>query len=131
MTTLRQIGNQSPDQEFNERLATEESLDLIKKLLAKARKVSKGGAQNGLAVTSSPAVRLNVPQGATHAEIYVRTAPVVFSRDGTVPTATKGIQAEATDLIVLVSSDELAKFGVIAVSASATVDVEFFAFESA
>ena len=85
------------------------------------------GAQFGLSVTSSTVVTLTVPaQAAMVAEIYVRTAPVVFKRDSTDPTATAGIQANAGDIIVLNSRDELENFKVIAVSTTATVDVEYF-----
>ena len=84
------------------------------------------GAQYALAVTSGAVVTLTVPDAAMVAEIYVRTAPVVFTRDGTDPTATQGIQADAKDIIVLNSRDELDNFKVIAVSTSATLDCEYF-----
>ncbi len=84
------------------------------------------GAQFGLSVTSAAVVTLTVPNAAMVAEIYVRTAPVVFTRDGTDPTATKGFQADSGDIIVLNSRDELDKFKVIAVSTTATLDVEYF-----
>ena len=87
---------------------------------------SAGGAQFGLAVAGS-VVTLNVPNGANVAEINVRTAAVVFTRDGTAPTATLGTQAAVDDIIVLNSRDELEKFKVIRQSGvSATVDVEYF-----
>lgn len=81
--------------------------------------------QFGLSVTSSTVVELTVPDKANAAQIYVRTASVVFLRDGTIPTATKGFQADPTDIILLNSRSELDDFKVIAVSASATVDVEY------
>ncbi len=84
------------------------------------------GAQFALAVTSGKVVTLTVPNAAMVAEIYVRTASVVFTRDGTDPTATKGIQADVGDIILLNSRDELDKFKVIAVSTSATLDIEYF-----
>ncbi len=84
------------------------------------------GAQFALAVTSGTVVTLTVPNAAMVAEIYVRTASVVFTRDGTDPTATKGIQADVGDIILLNSRDELDKFKVIAVSTSATLDIEYF-----
>ena len=91
------------------------------------RSRSKGtGAQYALAVTSSTVVTLTVPAAAMVAEIYVRTASVVFTRDGTDPTSTKGIQADPGDIILLNSRDELDRFEVIAVSASAALDVEYF-----
>ena len=83
------------------------------------------GAQYALAVSSS-VVTLTVPNAARCAEIYVRTNAVVFTRDGTDPTATKGIQADAGDIILLNSRNELDKFEVIRQSADATLDVEFF-----
>jgi hypothetical protein len=83
-------------------------------------------AQFGLSVTSATVVTLTVPNAAMVAEIYVRTAPVVFTRDGTAPTATQGIQANVGDIIILNSRDELDSFKVIAVSTTATMDVEYF-----
>ena len=67
-----------------------------------------------------------MPDGAEEADIYVRTASVVFTRSGIVPTASQGIQADATDIIVLASRDECEKFLVIAVSATATLDIEYY-----
>lgn len=84
-----------------------------------------GGAQFGLAVSSS-VVTLTVPASAMCAEIFVRTSPVVFTRDGTAPTATKGFQANEEAQIKLNSRDELDKFKVIRQSADATLDVEYF-----
>lgn len=85
-----------------------------------------GGAQFGLAVAAT-VVSLTVPAGATVAEIYVRTAPLVFTRDGTAPTSTKGIQANVGDLIVLNSRDECVKFKAIEqTSTDSAIDVEFF-----
>ena len=87
------------------------------------------GAQFALSITSGSAVSLTPPAIATTAmvgEIFVRTAAVVFTRDGTTPTATKGIQANAHDIIVLNSRDELERFQAIAVSTTATLDVEYF-----
>ena len=86
-------------------------------------------AQFALSITSGSAVSLTPPAIATGAmvgEIFVRTAAVVFTRDGTTPTATKGIQANAHDIIVLNSRDELEQFQAIAVSTTATLDVEYF-----
>ena len=86
------------------------------------------GAEFALSIAGS-AVSLTPPAiatGAMVAEIFVRTAAVVFTRDGTAPTATKGIQANAHDIIVLNSRDELEQFQAIAVSTTATLDVEYF-----
>ena len=61
------------------------------------------------------------------AEIYVRGASVVFTRDGTDPTATQGIQADIGDIIVLNSREELETFEVIRQGATdATLDAEYF-----
>ena len=87
---------------------------------------SAGGAQFALAV-STTVVTLTVPATGMCAEIYVRGASVVFTRDGTDPTATQGIQADIGDIIVLNSREELESFKVIRQGATdATLDVEFF-----
>ena len=83
-------------------------------------------AQFGLSVTSATVVTLTVPDGAMCAEIYVRTAPVVYTRDGTAPTATLGTQADLGDVIMLNSRAELDDFKCIAVSTTLTLDVEYF-----
>jgi hypothetical protein len=90
---------------------------------------SVSGAEFGLSITTVAAVSLTVPAGeaAYVAEIYVRTNPVVFKRDGTAPTDSEGIQADAGDIIVLNSRDEVRRFQAIATPAgSATLDVEYF-----
>jgi hypothetical protein len=87
------------------------------------------GAQFGLSVTSGAVVTLTPPAiatGATVAELFVRTAPVTFTRDGTNPTATLGFEASAGDVIRLNSRDEVDRFKTIAVSTTATLDVEYF-----
>ena len=89
------------------------------------RRSTVSGAQFALAV-SSTAVTLTVPAAANVAEIYVRSFPVVFTRDGTTPTATKGFQANVDDMIKLNSTDELDQFKVIRQSSDATLDVEYF-----
>jgi hypothetical protein len=89
------------------------------------RRLSAGGAQYGLAVSTS-VVTLTVPASAEAGEVYVRTAAVVFTRDGTDPTSTKGIQANVGDIILLNSRDELEDFEVIRKSSNATLDVEYF-----
>ena len=83
------------------------------------------GAQYALAVSSS-VVTLTVPNAAMCAEIYVRTASVVFTRDGTDPTSTKGVQADPGDIILLNSRDELDRFEVIRQGADATLDIEYW-----
>ena len=85
-----------------------------------------GGAQFGLSVATT-VVTLTLPLGAMTAEIYVRDAPIVFTRDGTAPTATQGVQANVGEIIVLNSRDELDKMRMIRQGGtSATVDVEYF-----
>ena len=83
------------------------------------------GAQFALAVSTN-VITLTVPNPARVAEMYVRSNSVVFTRDGTDPTSTKGIQANSGDIIVLNSRDEVVKFKVIRASADATLDVEYF-----
>ena len=83
-------------------------------------------AQFALAVTSGTVVTLTKPGAANVAQIFVRTAPVVFTRDGTDPTSTKGIQANVQDIICLNSGDELTNFKTIAVSTTAALDIEYF-----
>ena len=79
------------------------------------------------AVTSS-ATSLTRPSAANYAEGYVRTNPVVESRDGTAPPTTKGKQWSAGDIIILRSADEITNFQVIRENASnaATIDFEFW-----
>jgi hypothetical protein len=84
-----------------------------------------GTAQYALAVSTS-VITLTIPSAAYTAEIYVRGNAVVFTRDGTAPTATKGIQANVGDIIVLNSRAELSAFKVIRQSADATLDIEYF-----
>ena len=91
----------------------------------RSRSTAKG-AQFGLSVTSATAVTLTLPDAANCAEIYVRTASAVFTRDGTTPTATKGTQADAGDIIVLNSRRDMSTFKIIAVSTTLTLDVEYF-----
>lgn len=83
------------------------------------------GNQYGLSV-STTIVRLTVPDAAMCAEIYVRTASVVFTRSTTDPTSTLGFQADVGDIIMLNSRAELDRFEVIRESADATLDVEYF-----
>ena len=84
------------------------------------------GNEYGLSVGAS-VVALTVPAAAMVAEIYVRTASIVFTRGTTDPTATRGIQANAGDIILLNSRAELDRFEAIRQSAtSATLDVEYF-----
>lgn len=85
-----------------------------------------GGAQFGLSV-SSTVVTLTVPNAAMAAEIFVRTAPINFTREGTDPTSSKGFTAYPDDIIMINSRGELDKFECIrATGTDATVDVEYF-----
>ena len=86
------------------------------------------GASNqyGLSIAGT-VVSLTVPDAAMCAEIYVRTASIVFARGGTDPTATQGFQADPGDIIMLNSRAELDRFEAIRQGGtSATVDVEYF-----
>lgn len=91
---------------------------------------SAGGAQFALAVGSS-AVTLTVPNSAMVAQIVVRDNDVVFTRDGTAPTATKGTPAVVGAIINLNSRSELDKAQFIQRAAAATLDVEYFTDVSA
>ena len=86
------------------------------------------GASNQYGLTiGATVVALTVPAAAMVAEIYVRTAAIVFARGGTDPTATQGFQANPTDIILLNSRSELDRFEAIRQGAvDATVDVEYF-----
>ena len=84
------------------------------------------GSQYGLSIGAT-VVTLTVPAAAMCAEIFVRTASIVFARTGVDPTATQGFQADPGDIIMLNSRDELTRFEAIRQGAtSATVDVEYF-----
>lgn len=91
----------------------------------RSRRKPVKGSQFGLSVSSS-VVRLTVPDAAECAEITVRSNTVVFTRDGTDPTATKGMPANTGDIIMLNSRAELIGFEVIRESADATLDVTYF-----
>ena len=82
--------------------------------------------QYGLTI-STTAVPLTVPSASMVAQIYVRTASIVFKRDTGTPTATEGTQADATDLINLNSRSEVDGFRAVRQGGTdATVDVEYF-----
>lgn len=84
------------------------------------------GNQYGLSV-GALIVTLTVPNAAMCAEIFVRTASIVFTRTTTDPTATQGFQADVNDIIMLNSRAELDRFEAIRQGAiSATIDVEYF-----
>ena len=68
-----------------------------------------------------------VPVTARYAEGFVRTASVVFYRDGSTPTATAGEQADIGDRIILRSREEIEKASFIrAGGTSATIDWQFW-----
>lgn len=82
--------------------------------------------QYGLSI-STATVSLTVPAAANVAEIYVRTASIVYKTDAGTPTATEGKQANPDDIIVLNSRAELDNFRAVRQGgANATVDVEYF-----
>ena len=82
----------------------------------------------GLAVSTAAVPLTNPPDEAHAAEIYVRTASVVFTRSpGDPPTATRGIQADPGDIILLKSRSEIQHFRAIRQSVTdAALDVEYF-----
>ena len=70
----------------------------------------------------------DIPAGARYAEGFVRTASIVETRDGTTPTATKGTEWDAGDIILLRSRREITNFQAIEkTSGSAeTIDWQFY-----
>ena len=82
----------------------------------------------GLTVSTTVVPLTTPPDEAHAAEIYVRTASVVFVRSpGDPPTATRGIQADAGDIILLSSQSEVQNFRAIRQGGTdATLDVEYF-----
>jgi hypothetical protein len=85
-----------------------------------------GGRQSGLAIAGS-VVNLTVPNAATVAEIFVETAEVRYTREGTAPSTTLGFIAYPGDVILCNSEDECQQISLIRGTAtSATVDVEYF-----
>ena len=73
---------------------------------------------------------LTVPLAAMTGEILVRRQTVIFTRDGTTPTAVNGEIARPGEIIVLNSRDELDKFEAIVFDSSggqdALVSVEYY-----
>ena len=82
----------------------------------------------GLAVSTAAVPLTSPPDEAHAAEIYVRTASVVFTRSpGDPPTSTRGIQADPGDIILLKSRSEIQHFRAIRQSVTdAALDVEYF-----
>lgn len=70
----------------------------------------------------------SIPAGARYAEGYVRTASIVETRDQTTPTASKGNQWDAGDIIYLRSRDEIINFQAIEqdTGSTETIDWQFF-----
>jgi len=84
------------------------------------------GSQYGLSIGAT-VVTLTVPVAAMCAEIFVRTASIVFSRTSVDPTATQGFQADPGDIIMLNSRAELDRFEAIRQGAtSGVLDIEYF-----
>lgn len=85
-----------------------------------------GGAVFG-ATTDNTVRKLTVPAAAMCGEVYVRTASLVYTTEGTDPTATAGKQADPHDIVMLNSRDECDKFEYIRQGGSdGTIDYEFF-----
>ncbi len=78
-----------------------------------------------LGPTSTPAVGLTVPTGATMAFISVETAPMRFWPDGTVPTSSTGHLVNAGDMILLNSKSQLDNFKIIAVSTTGSLMISY------
>ena len=132
MTQLRRPDGGTELETVHE-IAREETLGAIKGMVDQLPKAGPRnriplttGDQFGLSIAAA-VVRLTVPDTATSAELYVRTAAIVFKRGGGDPTATEGFQANPADIILLPSRAELTQFRAIRQgAASATVDVEYF-----
>ena len=79
--------------------------------------------QHNFALTSSTA--LTIPTGARYATICASTASVKYTTDGTTtPTASVGMPLPAGACVALSGATVLANF--LAISATGTLDVEFF-----
>tara|TARA_Y100000310_G_scaffold314426_1_gene363761 strand:+ start:1824 stop:2132 length:309 start_codon:yes stop_codon:yes gene_type:complete len=87
-----------------------------------------GGSQHALTVDSTAGgITLTVPGSANTAEIFVETAPIRFTRDGTAPTTTVGFVAYPGDIITLNSRKELINMKMIEdTTTDASVEVEYF-----
>ena len=87
-----------------------------------------GGRQSGLTIDSTAGgIALTVPGAARAAEIYVETAAIRFTRDGTAPTTTIGFVAYPGDIIPLNSRDECEKWlGIEDTTTDASIDVEYY-----
>jgi len=87
-----------------------------------------GGRQSALTVDDTAGgITLTIPSAANTAEIYVETAPIRFTRDGTTPSGTVGFIAFPNDIIVLNSRKELVNMKMFEDTATdASVEVEYF-----
>jgi hypothetical protein len=87
-----------------------------------------GSRQSGLTIDStSGGIALTVPASGNVAEIYVETAPIRFTRDGTAPTTTLGFVANVGDIVVLNSRKECTGWlGIEDTATDASVEVEYF-----
>ena len=87
-----------------------------------------GGRESGLTVDSTATgITLTVPSAANTAEIFVETAPIRFTRDGTTPTTSIGFVAYPGDIITLNSRKELINMKMIEdTTTDASVEVEYF-----
>lgn len=83
------------------------------------------GSQFALSITSVAVVKLTVPANAVCATITVETAPVRRTSDGTAPTSTVGTLMP-TSYQLLYDCGPLSSYKFIAVSTTATLDVEYF-----
>ena len=69
----------------------------------------------------------NIPGGARYAEGFVRTASIVETRVGTTPTATKGTEWDAGDIILLRSRREITNFQAVEkTSTVSSIDWTFY-----
>ena len=85
-----------------------------------------GGRQSALAIAGT-AVALTVPNPANCAEIFVETAAIRFTRDGTTATTSIGFIAYPGDVVLLNSRAECDKFSAIRdTSTSASIEVEYY-----
>ena len=86
--------------------------------------IPKSPGQHNLAITSSTG--LTVPAGATYATVQASGGTVKYTTDGTTtPTSSVGMTLSAGNSLALSGALVLANFR--AISASGTLDVEYFA----
>ena len=83
------------------------------------------GSQYGLSIGVEP-VSLTVPADAIRAELYVRGDAIVYKRDGSDPTRSEGLVAEAGATLVLHGKNEMGNFRAIPQTGSPRLDIEYF-----